>query len=60
LWRIRRGLTQAQAAGLLGLEQSQWSRLEAGHYMPRADEAALLDKISNGFVSANGWLSKAG
>jgi len=34
LWRTRRGLTQAQIAGRLGVSQSHFSRLELGKKTP--------------------------
>jgi transcriptional regulator with XRE-family HTH domain len=40
--RKARGLTQQQAGGLLGWEQSQWARLEAGRVYPTLATLDLL------------------
>ncbi len=34
-WREASQLTQSEAAGLVGLQQSQWSQYERGEHVPR-------------------------
>ena len=42
--RRARGLSQTQAAELVGLSQSAWSRVEAGKTMPQRDTLLAISR----------------
>ena len=42
--RIARGLSQQQAADLVGLSQSAWSRVESGKTMPQRETLLLISR----------------
>jgi transcriptional regulator with XRE-family HTH domain len=45
-WRIEQGLTQAQAAAVLGLHQTNVSNLDLGKFEPSPDTRLLMDAVA--------------
>jgi transcriptional regulator with XRE-family HTH domain len=62
LWRLGQGISQKQAAIAAGFGgktgQSAWSRLESGDFIPRADEAIRLERVTRGDVPCSSWVEE--
>lgn len=53
-WRKKAGLSQDQAAKLVGTIQATWRAWESGS-TPEADYIEALEKLTKGAVSFSGW-----
>ena len=59
-WRKVQGFSQEQAAKLVGFrDQSKWSRLESGAFIPRVDDAIKIDRATGGAVPCASWVEDA-
>jgi len=56
-WRLDRKLTQAVAGELLGLSQPTLAKIEAGGRWPTPETIALIERGTNGSVTANDILA---
>ncbi len=52
-WRGER--TQAEMAGLLGITQPQYSRIESGRGLPSAELALTISRRSRGRIPIPAW-----
>jgi transcriptional regulator with XRE-family HTH domain len=50
-WRTRHGLTQAQAASLIGSGRKMWSRWETGAKEPHRHTLALISRLTEADVA---------
>lgn len=55
-YRKRRGLTQAELAGILGLSQAAVARYENGTRFPQRDELDAIYRATDGDVTANDFV----
>lgn len=56
-WRESASLTLSAAAELIGATHPAWISWESGQKRPSYPLALALEKLTNGKVSATGWLS---
>jgi transcriptional regulator with XRE-family HTH domain len=54
-WRKSKGLSQAEAAALIGAKQGTWGPWESGKKCPSVKRANQLDFITGGAVPVSGW-----
>ena len=54
-WRGKRGLTQSEAAALVGVHQSKWCRWERETHKPSAEEALKLSDVSDDAIPLSVW-----
>lgn len=54
-WRRTAGHTQADAAALVGVDQSTWGRWESGVFVPSVLEAIAVEKVSKGAIPVRNW-----
>jgi transcriptional regulator with XRE-family HTH domain len=58
-WRESRGLSQAQAADMIGAKQGTWAPWESGKKCPSVRRANQLVTLTDGAVPVSGWSSPA-
>lgn len=54
-WRARRGMTQVQAAMLIGVDQGRYSQYERGEARPGRARANRIATGTNGEVPTSAW-----
>ncbi|WP_437679960.1 helix-turn-helix transcriptional regulator [Sorangium sp. So ce131] len=54
-WRLRAGLTQADAGNRVDVAQSTWSDWEAGRKSPGVAQAVALERLTEGHVPVATW-----
>jgi transcriptional regulator with XRE-family HTH domain len=59
VWRKDHGLTQEQAASMVGITAPTWCDWESGQKIPRADLILLLEQASGGAVGLLDWAKAA-
>jgi transcriptional regulator with XRE-family HTH domain len=52
-WRLRAGLTQAQAASLAKMSQSRWSLIENGLAVPTLHQGLAIQRVTK--IRADSW-----
>ena len=59
--RVKRGLTQGEAASLVGVQQATWSKWENGSTVPTEDNLKRIEEVfglTNEEVERQHWLAK--
>lgn len=54
-WRLKQGLSQAQAAARIGVTQGAWGAWETGSKTPDADNRTDIEALTDGVVLASAW-----
>lgn len=56
-WRASAGLSQVQAAELVGVRQPTWCAWETGKVTPHIEGALKIARVSGGVVPVEAWCS---